>query len=678
MNVHPVLPAGPPPASRQQLLFTPGPRLGWVFRDRREIAAPYPEAEPVPQVIYAHATARDAAAEQAWARAWRWTGKPSIALALILVLLAACSKAVSSASFSLLPTALGVLVLCGPGLAYTGWCWLRRDQARDLTPEQEYHQAQADWDQRAADHHAAELARLADQPEWGTVVTPCRRTDIFGGTLAGWQALLTVHGASILAERPLLTIDLTGQHTAGLLEATVRNSGIQSLTYHLPHDLGRCGLLTELAPAELADAIAEALHADAPGGARTDRAVDSRVLRQLTGALARRGVTPRRLAAAARAALGNPPQDELLSADEYELIAGKLYSPAYRQQVTANLVRLEAVLAELAGHAGDGWPAQRAHYTCLSVDTAARSASGEVLIALVAQWLTVQASASTGNAPAILLAGADEITRPQLERLADTCDRRSIPLTLMFRHLRNDAAHLLGGGTAAFMRLANHTEAEQAATYIGRRHTFVVSSFTATRGGNQTSTQGGSDGYTTGGNYSNARTSGWQSNGLLGGGSTSGGRTRTTGTSNTQNWSTTWSAADGTSWSDAETRQRVYEYAVEPATLQNLPEYALLLADRTGNTLQMRAVECDPSIITLPGVSTAPLPPPGAFSYSAVPPAATNPVNPPDRPGIDAPERHQTGWQEPPAEDPEPAWLPDQQQPDEPWWRRNPPPNYRP
>jgi hypothetical protein len=35
-----------------------------------------------------------------------------------------------------------------------------------------------------------------------------RRTDIFGGTLAGWQALLTVHGASILAQRPLLTVDL--------------------------------------------------------------------------------------------------------------------------------------------------------------------------------------------------------------------------------------------------------------------------------------------------------------------------------------------------------------------------------------------------------------------------------------------------------------------------------------
>jgi hypothetical protein len=44
--------------------------------------------------------------------------------------------------------------------------------------------------------------------------------------------------------------------------------------------------------------------------------------------------------------------------------------------------------------------------------------------------------------------------------------------------------------------------------------------------------------------------------------------------------------------------------------LQNLPEFALLLADRSGTDLQLRAIECDPSIITLAGASTEPLPPP--------------------------------------------------------------------
>ena len=34
-------------------LFTPGPRLGWVFRDRYELAVPYPELAPDPQAIQA-------------------------------------------------------------------------------------------------------------------------------------------------------------------------------------------------------------------------------------------------------------------------------------------------------------------------------------------------------------------------------------------------------------------------------------------------------------------------------------------------------------------------------------------------------------------------------------------------------------------------------------------------
>jgi hypothetical protein len=316
---------GPVPSGRQQLLFTPGPRLGWVFRDRRELAAPYSEPQPSRQALHAQATALAATADRAWARAWRWAGKPSIALAVILVVLAGCAKSVSG-SFNLGLTLVTILVLCGPGLAYTGWCWLRRDQARDVTPEQEYQQALAEWGQRAVGHDTAELARLGSQPEWGSVISPASRTDIFGGTLAGWQALLTVHGSSILAERPLLTVDLTSQHAVGMLTATARDCQIESTTYHLPHDLGRCGLLSELPPAQLADAIAEAVHAADSAGARSDRAVDARVVHQLAGALARGGVTPRRLAAAVRAVFGYPIPDGLLTAGEYELIAAGLLS----------------------------------------------------------------------------------------------------------------------------------------------------------------------------------------------------------------------------------------------------------------------------------------------------------------------------------------------------------------
>src|SRR5258707_1055110 len=121
----------------------------------------------------------------------------------------------------------------------------------------------------------------------------------------------------------------------------------------LPHDLGRCGMLGELSPAQLADAIAEALHAGIPGGARTDRTIDTRVLQQLGGALAGRGVTPQRLAAAVRAALGHAIPSGILSAGELELLAGDLFPAGYREQIGASLVRLDAVLAEVGAYASD-------------------------------------------------------------------------------------------------------------------------------------------------------------------------------------------------------------------------------------------------------------------------------------------------------------------------------------
>jgi len=669
-------PAQPAPADSRELLFTPGPRLGWVFRDRREMVAPYPEPGPSPQLFRAQAADGLAAAEQSLARAWRWGAMPSLVLALILALAVGCAASVPGTSLK--ESAVTIIVLCGPGLAWTAWCWARRGQARARAGGGEYQQALAAWSQRAAQHEGAQLTRLASLPEWGSVASPASRTDVFGGTLAGWQGLLTVHGASLLADRQLLAIDLTGQHAASALTAAASATSIDTATFYLPQDLARSGLLAGLSPADLASAIAEAAHAGDPAGARGDRAVDTWIVQQLAGALTRGTVTPRRLAAAARAALGHPAPAGLLSPAEYDLIAGALFPPGYRQEITGSLVRLDAVLAGLAAHGSEGWPSAPARCTALAMDTAARGSAEEVLRSLIITWLTVHVSTSAGSTPAVVIAGADAITRPHLERLADACERRGVPLTLMFRHLRDDATAIVGSGTAAFMRLANHHEAEQAATYIGRRHTFVVSSYTATRGGSQTATEGSSDGHGTSDSRGKARTSGWQGGGLLGGGTDSGGRTRSTGSGTSRSWSSSWSQADGTSWSGAQTWQRAYEYRVEPTVLQNLPEHALLLADRSGADLQLRAIECDPSIISLPGVSTGPLPHPGSVQHASVlPPAA-----PPPMPVMPPPAQNPAGWQHPGAPD-QPVGQPGERpqppgQPDVPWWERGQPPRHWP
>lgn len=584
-------------------LFTPGARLGWTYRDPRQLIPPYPEPEPDPQRVRGQAAELAATAQASYTRARRWLVRPSLLLGLILLLAAGYARNRNDKGGAIAALTVAVIACCS-GLGYTARCWRRQVRTAGLEPEEVYHRTLDAWRQRVMDHQRAGLARLGRVPEWGSAGPPTWRTDVFGGSFRGWRALLATHGTSVLAAQPLLVMDLSGQLASDQLTVMAQTAGVPSGQYVLPADLDRCGLLACLSPPEFADALTEAIHAGAPGnsgGARADRAIDVRVLHQLSAALDG-GVTPARLAVAAQCALGHPMPPGALTAREEALIGGDLFPAEYRRQIAPNLVRLDAFLTDLAHYAaqplGLARPPVPPYYTCLALDAGARSARGELLTALSIQWLTVQVSASPASAPAVIIAGADEISRPHLERLSDACERRGVPLTLLFRHLREDALHLLGGGSAAFMRLGNHAEAEQAAGYIGRQHTFVLSQLTTTVGANQGITRTDTEGYGDGENSSH----GWQEFQL---GPGNGSR----GVSTSRNWSTAMSWADGTNWSEAAATQRVYEYAVEPGVLQNLPDYALLLTERGRTGSRVRAVECDPAILTLPGVSTRPLAP---------------------------------------------------------------------
>jgi hypothetical protein len=207
-----------------------------------------------------------------------------------LIALAGCAHAVSgTAPFG--TTILIALVLAGPGLSWSAWQYTQYSTARTADPEQQCQQAQQEWADRAADHEQAELDRVAPVPEWGSAELLTPRTDIYGGTLAGWRSLLTVHGASILARQPLLVADLSGQYALVELAALARRARVPAAEYVLPRDRDRSGLLTRLSARHLADALAEAIHAGPPGAARTDRGVDVRVLEQLCSTLAGGGVT---------------------------------------------------------------------------------------------------------------------------------------------------------------------------------------------------------------------------------------------------------------------------------------------------------------------------------------------------------------------------------------------------
>lgn len=643
----------PPPAggrrpARLGMLFTPGARLGWTFRDRRALITPYPEPPPDPELIRQQSAARAAAADRAWQRARSWVLRPSLAAAIALVVLAGCAKAINghAQTGAIIATAL---VVSGPGIGWTIWRWVQRNQAAAADPARLHEQARYERDQRAAWHEQAELARLGNVPEWGSAEPPARRTDVFGGTLAGWRSLLTVHGASLLSRQPLLVADLSGQYAAKDLAALARYAQIPAAQYVLPRDLDRSGLMARFTPAQLAGALTEAIHAGTPGS-RADRAVDQRVLERICSALRDGQITPARLAAAVQVALGSPGLSGLLTEAETETVGGVLFGEQYRSQVGTNLIRLDAFLSDLARHVSTAPPGVPAPAWCtlLVTEPGARSAHGELLDALIIQWLTVQVAGSSATTPAVIIAGADEITRDHLERLAGTCEQRGVHITFLFRHLRDDATALIGGGSAtAFMRLGNHHEAEQAASFLGRHHSFVLSQVTATHGGEHSASGGYTQTQGTSQSRGSSSTRGWTEDHLFNRGE-SGSRTRSRDSSVNYSWAVNLSQTDGTSWSDAASYQRVYEYAVEPGVLQHLPDNALLLVADGAMGPDLRAVECHPAIVTMPNVSTMPFP----VAQPWQPPAAAGPdwaqiAGPPERPQ----------WP-PPQAAPQPARLP--------------------
>jgi hypothetical protein len=577
-------------------------------------------------------------ADKAYRKIRKFLGIPSTLLFVVLLLANGCAANISGSGPPVVSDLIA-LVICGPGMTLTFLRWRKARQAAATVSRvaDDHQRATAVWQQREEAWQRAELTRLEQVDEWGSAMLPSGtlRTDVFGGSLRGWQALLTTHGTSLLASQPVLAVDLTGEVICQELTDTARAAGVPTAVWLLPAQLGSSGVLAGLSAAQFADALAEAVHVDGTAGtARAERAVDTRVLEQLHGALGG-DVTPGRLAAAVRAALGHVdrpgvPGSPVLSQEEQALISADLFPPEYRRQIEPNLVRIEAFLTALAQHtdlADTGQPGQPpatpeppAYYTCLALEPAARSARAEVLAALAIQWLTVQVTGSNDPAPAVIIAGADEISRPHLERLAGACERRGVPLTLLFRHLRDTGLGMLGGGSAAFMRLGHHAEAEQAAAYIGRQHQFVLSQVTATLGGSDTHTLTQTEGQTVTDTIHIGGHPGWKATAQRYRSRNEGrdeSRRHSRSRSVSRNWSTARSWAESTNWSNAAASQRVYEYTVEPAVLQNLPDQALLLVTRGSGGPVLTSVECDPAIVTLPRVSAAPLPDPADVRLAA-------------------------------------------------------------
>jgi hypothetical protein len=599
------------PAEGWSRLFSPGERLGWEFRDRLRYWRHF--QEPGPRDVVADPELRSRVqrltASRRGALAWAVVGGIAGLVAgwyLVSSLVPGDTSPGGGMALALL-VFLGAMWLC----IWRPLRLLQREhEARrmlttlDSTARSRYADAAAAWHARSSAHLASEWDRVNRIPEWGAVRTAAAagRIDVFGGSLRSWEGFLTTFGASMVTESPpVRVLDLSEGMVAQELCELTRARGLAVSAEVLPRQLASSSLLAGLDAGRLAEVLVESIHSDRPDGQREARAVDARILGAVCRALSP-ALSLARVHEALLAAMGEPSAPEHLSAEEQDHISLRLFSADYVRQAHDRFRSLEAHLHPLRelGSGGVEEQARDASLQCLAVGGDDEVFATDLFIDLAAQWAIRGLRSGAGARPGTLVvAGADRLRRRHLERLADVCDRQGVRLTYLFRHLRDDAELLLGsGGTAVFMRLGNHAEAERAARFIGQGHRFALSQVTIGHGGSHAHTSGKTEGESTGRGES----------------STHLGITTTKGRS----WGVTSSYAEGTNWHYAETRQRVYEYMVEPTALQNLPDYALLVvqhgrgfdvsAEQLAGRPRIQVADCNPDILSLPRVLTEPLP----------------------------------------------------------------------
>jgi hypothetical protein len=619
---------GDRPDSRSRL-FSPGERLGWEFRDRVRQWRHFHEAEPRPVVADPGLRARLDRLIARRRSALTWAIPAAAAAGL-----AAWYLVTGLGPGDRRPAALTVAAVAAllAALWLSLWRPLRlarlERRARhalgglETTARARHDEASTTWHARAREHTVAEWSRVNEIPEWGAVrgAIGTSRIDVFGGSLRSWEGLLTTFGASMVATAPpVRVLDLSEGMVAQELCQLTADGGLTVSAQVLPRQLASSDLLAGLDAGELTDVLVESIHGDRSHDHREARAMDTRILGAVCRAL-EPALSLARVHEALLAAMREPGRPERLSPEERDTIGTRLFSAEYVERGHERFRSLEAHLHPLRelGSRDVGQRPAGARLQCLAVGGDGQVFATDLFVDLAAQWAIrgLRGDAEPGAAPGtVIVAGADRLRRRHLERLADACERRGVRLLYLFRHLRDDAEHLLGGGgAAAFMRLGNHREAERAAHFIGRGHRFVLSQVTRGHGAKQTHTAGETEG------ESEGRHTEPGSLGLF------------PARSRTRSWGDTRSYAEGANWHYAESAQRVYEYVVEPTALQNLPDYALLVvqpgqvvepaSDQLTGRSRVLVADCNPDIVSLPRVLTEPF----ADRAAAIEPVRATPI----------------------------------------------------
>ncbi|MFD5886442.1 hypothetical protein ACFWHQ_10745 [Streptomyces sp. NPDC060334] len=618
--------AGTPPPDHHLRLFAPGQRLGWTYRDPESLRRPFPEPEPQRHPVPIAYENRAHAARLTHQERKDSTIKTGGAIVLVLLLLAA----VAGSFMAVLAVAAAVvcLVLVGHAgrSATTAGAQL---EAKRTELENHFQYAWHDWNQRRHQHDAAQDQWVRSLDAWGALPAGpgTRRLDIFGGSQRSREGFLTVFGTSTLQQRPLIVLDLTQALVCQELATLAELADVPVDVQLLPSRMAESGIVSGLTPQELVDTLVEAVYADGSEANRAARAMDTRILHQLCGALGG-DVTPARLGAGLRALMGETDDTEALSRAERNRIADDLVGDKNKDQIRDSLLRLASFVHPLERLGAERNGRGPGYLTCIAMDFTMGSAGTELLADLAVQSVTRRLASFPEAAPSVVVAlGEKGLHRQYLEQLASVCERRGAQLTVLHPHLREGSQEVIGSGTVGFMKLGNHQEAGVAADFMGRHHSFVLHSLTNTDGTTVSTsvakTFGSSvskgttysESVSRGSNWGNSSSSSYQSgpSSFSTSSSSGGSYNKTTGTStsttHSTNESTSYTTSDGQSTSLARGEQRVYEYAVEPTQLQALADFSLLVVERRPDgSVTVQAADCNPNIVLLDRVSTQPLP----------------------------------------------------------------------
>ncbi|MFI8984649.1 hypothetical protein ACIG63_06090 [Streptomyces antimycoticus] len=534
----------------------------------------------------------------------------------------------------------------------------------------EFQLAYRQWEARVIAHDQMERARQASAMLWHPVHLGSRpgRVDVFGGTCDGWASMLTTFGTSLMRSGcQVMVLDFSEEHIAGGMERLVTAHGLVT-HFELPAEVHRFNVLLGLEADELADMLSQALHTIRRSEGQMDaRVLDTDLLQTVTGLLDGQP-TFRRLVAGLEVLRRtyDLSAEGLLTAAEITRLTARVDTIGQTEHVQRELQFLISSLNLLAWEERGGTPQvditkqARSLWQPASLTVVTTSHSqhhrkhllDHVVFQRLLHDMRHRSSNSEGNV--LVVAGADNLGLENVEALAKQCRRIGVRLILFIERLRGDLKELLGSSDSAaiLMRLGNAQDAAAAAEFIGRGHKMVLSQLTDQVGRTFSTSVGYSSGHSDSTSWTKGSTV-TKGTSETRGTSDSEGTSESTGTSDTEGTSQTWGTSKSAStnfsrsknksvtdartrsWQDtanvsladntghSSTQARVYEFTVEPTTIQALPTTAFLLVESSSAGRRIVLGDCNPGIVLLDHVA-GPFPTSSAGSTSCPPPCGSS------------------------------------------------------